>query len=440
MKWELHLSSSLVTTLLVLLLDVVALWLLDTALLRVAAYLNARAVYDARKSIKISDVWFESVSGRSHGPVWFRAAQVALKLLMFTCSIAVRLSIDGFTKYRQVRVPNQTVLVRQDRRMSEIGIGGHKNFSSDVMFVQSSASCSFRDRDTISGLENIVRWNVRALAPNVIGHRKFDRMSSLQCLSVKNGFSVRPVNTNVPNIHDTQDCAVSTPNVRQIKLGRAAVSVSRCPWRLTHFHCQAIHLGGCALTLELGQEQVLFIKKLDGRLTSTTFSVDNSKTWRNRSEETKYVDFGMSDTSAFILDHITSFQAGTGNITEVKGSFSTRINVRIFLAGFGINLTIVSVFIAFSLVSHVIMVRKNRPDYGLGLRVAEVALFARMKTDDIQDESLFVRQHPDFPRLTVSGVPENCGTWDKDEFGTASRLNDSGDDGVDDESTLATSE
>lgn len=101
---------------------------------------------------------------------------------------------------------------------------------------------------------------------------------------------------------------------------------------------------------------------------------------------------------------------------KVKGRYlRTVIDVHQFLAGLIFMLLIVSCFIATALVLHVIMVRKHRSDYALGLTFPEVARFARTNEGDIQGEELFLKLHTDFPHLTVSGVSGNCGTWTPNE-------------------------
>lgn len=87
----------------------------------------------------------------------------------------------------------------------------------------------------------------------------------------------------------------------------------------------------------------------------------------------------------------------------------------LFLTGFIILLVIVAAFSVTAVASHVIMARKKRSDYALGLRVAEMARFARRKVGDIQGESLFVKLDLELPHLTVSGVSESSGTWSTDE-------------------------
>lgn len=182
------LPSSVVSTLLVLVVDVIALWFLDRALRGVAAYLNAAEVYDERKSIKTSDVWFERVSGRSHGPVWFRKTQVAVKAGMLICSIAVGLSIDGVTRKQKVRLLNQTVLVPRLRRTAQLGIGGLNNFSNDVVFVSFAQQCKSADGNDSFGMQTTY-WNARSL--ETFDANGYGKDLDMECLSEKNGFSTK---------------------------------------------------------------------------------------------------------------------------------------------------------------------------------------------------------------------------------------------------------
>lgn len=408
------------STFLVLVVEIVALWLLDTAFLRVAAYLNARAVYDAHKPIKISDVPFESISGPSFGPVWFRMSQVALKLVMLVCSIAIGLSIDGFSASQSVVVPEQTIVVRQDRQMADIGIGGFRNFSEEVLFVKRAVSCSRWDRSDRLGIRNTTFWNIRSLVP--VSSRRYVLRNStektpVQCLTKDNNYNVSAVLT-YNELDARASCAEKLPSFSEIQIGVYNVSISRCPWRLTHLYCQAEHRGGCAFTLDYRQHQVL---KMVTYLNESGTSHGSIYTaWQRRDSKTlrmiaKYVDFDLS-ASVLEMEMLTSFQAGKRSIMQVEqSSLSTRINGSLFLPGFIVLLVIVSGFVVVAVFSHFIMVGKHRSDYALGLRVAEVARFARQKADDVQGESLYVKLHPDFPHLTVSGNAANCGSWSVDE-------------------------
>lgn len=179
MKWDLSFPSSVVSSLLVLVVDVIALWFLDRALLRISAFLNAGEVYDARKSIKTSDVWFKCISGRSYAPVSFRKTQVAVKLGMLVCSIAVGLSIDGVTQKEQAQLVDQTVLVPRVRRKAQLGIGGLKNFSSGVRLVVTAERCRSAAGNDSSGIQTVY-WNARSI--NIfVGSRRKENATCRAC-------------------------------------------------------------------------------------------------------------------------------------------------------------------------------------------------------------------------------------------------------------------
>lgn len=388
MNWELSLPSSFVTTFLVLFVDVIALWLLDNALLRVAAFLNARVVYDTQKSIKVSDVWFESISGRSHGPVWFRKAQVAIKFVMLVCSIAVGLSIDGLSRDREVRMPNETVLVRQVRRMEQHGIGGFNDFSIDVLFMKNSFRCTSRDYNASTDLHMTTYWNARALMPISRGNCDHDynlgpgnRLFPLECLSDRNNFSVSPVRQKPFNVSYSfryQNCFNRFPELPEIKSGFYTVTLnSTCPWHFLRLECQAKLWGGYALTMERGEDQMLRTWEYRGQTQPQQHQRETYK-WRKRDRETlgmmaMYLDFGLR-VPAIQLDHVTSFQAGNRNITKLKGrSLLTEINVGLFLTRFIFLVITVLGSIVSAVISYSSMVMKKRSDYALGLRVAELA-------------------------------------------------------------------
>lgn len=446
MEWEQSLPSSVVTTLLVLLLDVVALLLFDTAFLRVAAFLNARELYDAHNAINVSDVWLESLSGRSHGPLWFRKLHVLLKLALLACSITVGLSIDGFTENRFVRLEDQTILVPHVRRIADVGITQFSIFSTDVLFVKAAYGCGYSDYNDSTGLNTRTIWNARALEPVHHDLQSMDiKAIPLECLSNKSNFSVSPVRyrvVNHTNAVTSRSCIKSVPNLTEIQNGTFNVSMSStCPWHSLRLKCSSKFLGACALTMEMGDQQVLCTWRYNFETKQHHFLLwETSMMRRKRDEETllmmaKYMDAGLR-VPPQVLDHITLFRAANRSILQVQGrSFRTRINARLFVPGFAVISAIVSLLIVTALISHAIMVRKKRLNYALGLRMAEIARFARRDAGDILGESLFVKMHLDFPRLTLSGVVENCGSWDTGEVMKASRLLDRDNCCIFDEST-----
>lgn len=264
MKWELSVPSSVATTVLVLLLDVIALWCLDFALRRVAAYLNARAVYDAHNAVNISDVWFERISGHDHGPMWFRTFQASLKLVLRACSILVGLSIDGFSQ----PLDGQTVLEHRVRCMAQVGIGGFNNFSTYVLFVKNAYLCGYVDFNDTNGVVTHIIWNARGREPISSSQYRPAGRVSLEWLSEKNNFAVPPVRyrvVNRSNALSSRPCIKSVPSLLQIQMGQFNVTMAPCPWHSPHLEYQAAYLGGCAFTLEKIEDEVLFTWSYNGR-------------------------------------------------------------------------------------------------------------------------------------------------------------------------------
>lgn len=262
----------------------------------------------------------------------------------------------------------------------------------------------------------------------------------MECLSEENGFSQKLARIPRDNFASVEPCYTyirlphfNNPNrtdharllncprprnqhqLRQDACGADIQTAKRCSWRLTNSHCQFRHIGGCAVTLDFGDDQVLLLYR---RIREQAYSrlLGRYKWFRKRDAETvrmiaMYVDYGYpADPSS--LDFLTSFQPGKRCIMQEKGkSFGTRINATLFLTGFIALWAIFACFIVTSTMSHFRMMRKRRSRYALALRVAEIARFARRNVGDIQGESLFVKLHLDVPHLTVSGVAENCGIW-----------------------------
>lgn len=290
MKWEIPLSASVASTSLVLVLDVLALWLIDVSLVQIAAYLNALEICDRQNAVEISDVLFESLTGRSHGPMWFRKAQVGLKVVLLACSIAVGLSINAFEYRLSVPVPYQTVLVNRKRGMAQLGIGNPpfmdlaQNFSSDVTFVLlATGECFSAVISATSGKTTRVHWNA---SPSMeFLPAQYSRNFSIVCLQKReeppnDDFHAPPLIRREElwesiSRKDLLQCAPKLPTLSEIQSGIFTISISKCPRRLTHYHCQAKHRRGCALTLELGKYQVLETFDYNSRQTPPVPEISN---------------------------------------------------------------------------------------------------------------------------------------------------------------------
>lgn len=159
MTWEIALSSSLASTFLDIVLDVFAIWLIDAALIRIAVFLNACELYDEHNTIQISDVWFVGLTGRSHGPMWFRKTQVAVKVLLLVWSISIGLS-NNPTQYNVLGAgPGQIVLVRQERRMAQLGIGISPRAGEAQTYFTRCFVCASCPQMCIDNIECLFRRN-----------------------------------------------------------------------------------------------------------------------------------------------------------------------------------------------------------------------------------------------------------------------------------------
>lgn len=108
---------------------------------------------------------------------------------------------------------------------------------------------------TDSGVRRIVHWNAR-FSPPPGPVRESDTFFPfwMECLTEKNGVSAAALLVREGPSMKAFGYLFDTPTRREIKSGAFNISVSGCPWRLTHFHCQAVHRGSCALTLEQGKD------------------------------------------------------------------------------------------------------------------------------------------------------------------------------------------
>lgn len=412
---------------------------MDVSLVQIAAFLIARNVYDRRNTVDLSDVWFECMTGRSHGPMWFRRTQVALKAVLLVSSICVGLSINAIEDEWFHPMPVQRLLIRQERTMAQLGIGNppsvgeYQNFSSDVMFMLAASRCTTTSRNASSGATTHVHWNaVPREQKDVVQNQ--DGLPPIKCLFAGpiDGVPSTPAVLRTKVLWDSINrkgllqCDPQLPHLHEIKSGLFSIMISKSPWRLTHFSCQAKYRGSCALTLELEEYQVLETADYDSKEIPPVAEFSNLKSWRKRDSTmvqmaAQYVDSGLQ-ASPDQLDFLSSFQSGKGSIFEYKCRklpdyrfARTEIDLIVFLPGFVTILVIVSGFIVTAVVSRAAMMRNNGSEYALGLRVADVVRFARIDDGDSQGKSLFLKLHCDFPHLTVSGDGENCGNWSVDE-------------------------
>lgn len=92
--------------------DVLALMLVHHSLHRVGAFLALRQLLNKKKAVKISELWFEELTGCTHGPLWFRYTQAGIKFCVFAASIALSLSFNGSIQDRFENLTGLTILAQ----------------------------------------------------------------------------------------------------------------------------------------------------------------------------------------------------------------------------------------------------------------------------------------------------------------------------------------
>lgn len=182
---------------------------------------------------------------------------------------------------------------------------GWGNVSSDVMFVANAFLCVFSAQNTSTGSVTRRFWNARSLKP--VGHDDntpmlFGKISPVQCLSDRKCFKEPEVLHVESRIWDWR-CTASLPSLTEIRLGiYARTNSAGCSWRVSQFHCQAVHEGGCTFTAEQGEDQLFLIVRYNSqeslKNSGVFFSKDES--WRKRDAEMLkltaiYIDFGLPD-------------------------------------------------------------------------------------------------------------------------------------------------
>lgn len=179
----------------------------------------------------------------------FAKAQVTLKAVLLASSICVSISVDAFDYDHFRPIADQTILVRQERRMAQLGIGNPPisgivpNFSSDFMFVLAAHRCA-STRASTSGPISHIHWNARLTEQNDSVQYRPD-LPHVECLpdqNLRKGPSTPPVlQTEILweyiNRKGLSQCDLVLPRLHEIKSGVFNVTVSKCPWLLTHFYC-----------------------------------------------------------------------------------------------------------------------------------------------------------------------------------------------------------
>lgn len=93
LAYEVAIPSAVLSTITVLVVDVLVVLLIHHSLLKMGKLLALRHVLLKKKAIRISEMRFEDLTGRTHGPIWFRYTQALLKVMVFAASVMLSLFV-----------------------------------------------------------------------------------------------------------------------------------------------------------------------------------------------------------------------------------------------------------------------------------------------------------------------------------------------------------
>lgn len=83
--FSVYVPSTVISTVTVLVVDVLVLWFVHHALLKIGALLTVRQVLLKKMPVRFSEMTFEYLTGRTHGPLWFRYTQALVKVICLCC-------------------------------------------------------------------------------------------------------------------------------------------------------------------------------------------------------------------------------------------------------------------------------------------------------------------------------------------------------------------
>lgn len=190
--YEVPIHSSFLSVFAVLIVDVLVLWVIHHSLHKIGALLALRQLLHDKRAVKISELWFENCTGRTHGPLWFRYTQTMLKMTVFVASIVLSLSLNGSSRPRIKQMTGQTILIQKPRTLQNLGLGSPKsqnllNFPIELLFASSFRSCKDENQTTRR------YYNARLTSPL----KSTDKQASPQidCLTERGGYVSLPLLT-----------------------------------------------------------------------------------------------------------------------------------------------------------------------------------------------------------------------------------------------------
>lgn len=419
--YQVEVNSAILSTIMVVVVDVLVVCLVLHSLHAVGAFLTARRVLSQQKSMSISEMRFEEFTGRTRGPLWFRYTQALLKIMVFSASIVMSLSLNGGTRPRIEKMSNQTILVQTPRNLQTLGLGDQRNsssnFSQELLFTLQQTLCGDNNP------EETVFYNFRstALLNNTYSNRSTVPFE-IRCLNERNNYCHPPLRSE-NTLPGRWKCNPEFPIFPDEVQGNFTAPEQNCSFTAFAFDCFAgSRVISCAafFTDERGEWLLSNVYFRTGGRNPTAASVPSGL---RRGNETLAVilrylahDPTLSATQCL---QMALYQAAPNSIVNAisqKTKAVTEIKKILFLPSLAIISAVLVICCCLGLIAKAMMIYTKRDTLDLGSSPEEVARLATMKPGERKErKAWYLKIHPDSPHVTISTDSTNKGIWPEEE-------------------------
>lgn len=414
LTFQVAIPSAISSTITVLVVDVLVICLVHNCLHKIGAFLTFRQVLVKKKLVRISEMWFESFTGSTYGPTWFRYTQAVLKILVFSASIVLSLSLNGGSRTRIERISAQTILVNKPRSLQNLGLGyqrneSHRNLSQELVFTMNVGSnCVDRSPNAYE------YYNFKALSPLNDTYSSF-QVLPVDCLTKRRGYAhpaLLPSTKIAGGKGERVNCTMTYNYVLN------SVSVTGCVADVLSVECFTSPFRTTCASLLRYQRKKL-IHTLAGLRDGTHVS--------SFELVPPHLLFG-NDTLAVIVRHLAQspyqlamnamlnavHQPDTnGTVNEIRSQSVTKITKRIFWPSMAIICAVLIACSSLGLLSMVAMKCAKRNVLHLGFSHEQVARLIAMEHG--KRRAMFMKLHPRSPLVTVSSDSTSMGNWPEEE-------------------------
>lgn len=423
---EVAIPSAILSTITVLVVDVLVVLLLHHSLLKMGTLLAMRQLLAKKKALRVSELWFEYLTGRTHGPPWFRYVQALLKTIVFAASIVLSLSLNGSSRDLLERIPGQTILVQNPRNLDNVGLGYQasihsKNISQELSFTLQIQSCTDQDPN------KVVYHNLRSKIPLTRTYLK--EPPGFECLTTRRNYSQPPLLSMDANQKVAKHCTVAFtrqssveegalgPNSSAVK-GKFSAAARGCNGSALSFDCfEGPFRTAClAHYIADGTERITAVFG-DSKEFNTEVSLRSVPPLRRGNDTlaivARYVAYDPSiDVAQWYLAAVHQ-AAPNSTVHAIRGQQSvTEINLLLFRPSSAIIGTVLVSCCVLGLASMALMIYSHSDVLDLGFSPQEVARLAAMEHGKRQESNTwYLHMHPHQPCITVSTDSTKKGHW-----------------------------